>query len=194
MFGKTILNSDFYPNPKRYCKCVREVHRAFTKYLDKRGGHHEAEISAQIGKTFLWRILEVRDIICLILEWDNAYRYRFQDVITLLDKAAFIKNPRKEINRLLDILISRENRTGMKEQWIRIRKMSNLGMIFIRIFGKKYWEVVEEIILELNINELGFEIDDEYWCDVRDDYNFRGIDHKVNKEDIKVEMITNHPH
>lgn len=42
-----------------------------------------------------------------IIEYDDAYRYRFQDIMEELDEEQFNKNPKKEVLRLYEILIVR---------------------------------------------------------------------------------------
>lgn len=67
-------------NPKKYSRPVREVHRVFT-LLRSREGKKEIEIR---GK---WT--EMRDVICLFLEYDDAYRFRLMDMIAELNPREF---------------------------------------------------------------------------------------------------------
>ena len=71
-----------------------------------------------------------RDIACFFLEYDMAYRYRFQDVLVELDKEAFKNNPAKEIGRLFDILSSREgDNEGDYSLTARWGALKNLGIL-----------------------------------------------------------------
>lgn len=56
--------------PERYCRAVREVYRLFTLMSSR-------ECNAKNRK----RWLKVRDMVCVVMEFDSAYRFRFQDMI-----------------------------------------------------------------------------------------------------------------
>ena len=65
-------------DPKRYSKPVRELHRAFTVVRSREG---ESEM---MGK---WT--EMRDMLCMFFEYDDAYRFRLMDFIEELNKKEF---------------------------------------------------------------------------------------------------------
>ena len=48
--------------------------------------------------------------ICMILENDKAYRFRWQDIMMCASRQALIDNPSKEITRLVKIYMRREKR------------------------------------------------------------------------------------
>jgi hypothetical protein len=56
--------------PERYCRAVREVYRLFTLMSDR-----------ECNKKNKLRWLKVRDMVCVVMEFDSAYRFRFQDMI-----------------------------------------------------------------------------------------------------------------
>ena len=56
--------------PEKYCKAVREIYRLFTLMSDREMEPKNKD-----------RWLKVRDMVCVILEFDNAYRFRLQDMI-----------------------------------------------------------------------------------------------------------------
>lgn len=62
-------------DPKKYSRPIRELHRAFTLVRSREG---EPEMQAK------WT--EMRDIICLFLEFDDAYRFRFMELMLEYDK------------------------------------------------------------------------------------------------------------
>lgn len=65
-------------DPKKYSKPVRELHRVFTLMRSREG---EKEMK---GK---WT--EMRDILCLFFEYDDAYRFRLMDVMAEIDLKEF---------------------------------------------------------------------------------------------------------
>jgi len=56
--------------PERYCRVVREIYRLFTLMSDREMEPKNKD-----------RWLKVRDMVCVVLEFDNAYRFRLQDII-----------------------------------------------------------------------------------------------------------------
>lgn len=56
--------------PKLYSRPVREVYRLFNILIER---------ETSPGMKEKWT--KIRDIVCMILEVDNAYRFRFQDII-----------------------------------------------------------------------------------------------------------------
>ena len=75
-FTKTAIDSIWYAveqykmNPMKYTRSVREIYRIFGLLVDR---------EEQESMKDKWRRL--RDIFCLILEYDNSYRFRLQDVL-----------------------------------------------------------------------------------------------------------------
>lgn len=126
---------------------------------------------------------EERDILCFISEYDQAYKYREQDALPELDKHKLIQNPRKEVLRLLDVLVSRERASeGMRNKW---RFMKLLLNIYLR-FNKKLLNKIKKTLLEINLEEVKLSKEDIYWSNQYDDYNFRGL---TNEERIADQRI-----
>ena len=60
----------FRIKPHRYCKAVREIYRVFNVMIER---EKDPEIKEKIR--------QLRDLVCMFLEFDNAYRFRVQDII-----------------------------------------------------------------------------------------------------------------
>lgn len=149
----------------RYSQPIRELYRVFPQEWAKE-----------------------RDIICFILEYDMAYRYRFQDIVSLLDKEAFRKNPLKEINRLFEIMISREVVPGVTKEerdfmldkkWIFMQKIAN---IYLKVFGKNLVKKLRAIVEDINLDEIKSSPEDKYWQAGYKDYNFRGLTYEIRQK------------
>lgn len=119
----------------RYCRAMRELHRTFNVTNSN---------------------VKIRDIICMILEYDDAYRYRFQDVVVKLKKEN-LKNPRKELARLLSILSDKEGDQRMSEKWKKMAKM----LIILRLKGDLQ-KHIGRFLNELNLDEMKMDVMDEY--------------------------------
>lgn len=56
-------------NPQLYCKFVREIYRLFNIAIER---------NTSPGQKKKW--VKIRDIVCMFAEYDNAYRFMFQDI------------------------------------------------------------------------------------------------------------------
>lgn len=146
----------------RYSKAIRELYRAFS-------------IPRNDPKTMEFRFM-LRDVLCMILEFDNAYRFRFQDIICELNKEQLKKNPIKELNRLLKDASGREKDQKISDTWKLVRMFNSFYLRFDRQLKK----LIVDVLLNLNLEELKFTPEDTTFWGVRKDYVFRNID----KQDV----------
>jgi hypothetical protein len=114
----------------------------------------------------------IGDIIATFIENDNAYRFRYQDVVSETTKDTLLKNPYKEWKRLLDLFIEREMRgkdskiTGYFKNILRILRILSLTPKFKRIY--------KAAINNANLDNIKFDEDDKYWVLWWNTYNFFG--------------------
>jgi hypothetical protein len=145
----------FRLKPNRYCQAIREVYRCFSLPNDK-------------IKALTWeKRMMLRDLVCMVLEFDNAYRFRVQDLVEELDKQAFERNPIKELRRLMNIGASRENNQEVRDFWT-LMKMS-LNYLYL---DREIKKVMVQVISNLNIEQVKLTIEDKHYCFPRKDYNF----------------------
>ena len=142
--------------PELYSRPVREIHRTLTEMaplaVEDRGEN---------------RILQVRDILCMYLEFDNAYRFRFQDMFEELDREKAIEDPAKEVKRLYEINVSREVHEEVKE------KQAQYGDFFQYLFSiPRGKQLASEFFKRLNLEEVKLSEIDRHWCQPRSDYHF----------------------
>jgi len=153
------MDVNFYSQP------VREIYRALSGWSEV--------------------VNKIRDVICAILEFDIAYRYRAQDILFKLDKIKLIENPLKELERLFTILISRENwaTSGME----RFKGIFPLVRIYF-MFNPKKLKQLKEILSRIDINEIKLSVEDIYWTNqAYKDYNFRGISYEERRKQYEEE-------
>lgn len=147
----------FRIKPIRHCTAIRELHRVFS--VQWQG---ETEESKNTREMF-------RDLLCMVLEFDNAYRFRFQDIMVELDKDALRKNPAKEITRLLDLMSSREATQEIKDTWTLVRRFLPL---YLR-FNKPVRKTLVGILENLDLTKIELSVEDKDYCHKRKDYNFQ---------------------
>ena len=140
----------------RYCQAVREIHRAFSvEHFE------ESEQEKELRKQF-------RDVVCMVLEFDNAYRYRFQDLIVEFRQEALKKNPIKELLRVLDIQSSRETTQEIKDTWALLK-------MFVRYYlryDRKLRKVIVSGLLATDPLIAQLTVEDKHYCSKRKDYTF----------------------
>lgn len=106
------------------------------------------------------------DAISAVLEYDSAYRYRFQDIVAELNKNNGVV---KELKRLLTITAEREVDSWQKEKWNSLKFLVNALYLM-----PKTRKLIREIIQEVNIDEIKFSKEDIYWTRTAKNYNYGG--------------------
>lgn len=153
--------------PERYCKSGREIYRVFNQmtvwYPDKK------------------KILEeLRNIVCMTWEYDDAYRYPGQDIFEEFDREKAKKDIIGELSKLIDIYISRDYR-GTAQKFGRIKKL-----VYLLRFSKKYREMLRRFFLELDINRTKLDEADYYHAQYKWNYDW-----KVGKAHQRFQSIVN---
>ena len=147
-FVHSGMRDVYYDNPDRYQQPIREVYRVLTDDGENK----------------------VRDIICAVMEHDDAYRYRIQDILTILDKENFENNPFNEIGRVFDIYKCRE----IYDKLINIGTKIKMLCLYLK-FNKKLLEYIKEKVRMLDQDEIKLSPEDIYWTTGRHNYKFRGL-------------------
>ena len=155
-FDKQLLLH--YLLPERYCQCVREVRRV--KDL-MRNRYAKTDQRRRMIKDSL-------QTISMVLEFDDAYRYRFQDVMGDFDRKLFKKNPISELIRIMALGESREIKDSrVSKTW----KTAGLLLRAIRFYPPLKREIVF-FFENLNIEEVKLSVEDSYHAIKKIDYNF----------------------
>ena len=139
---------DVKNEPSMFCRTVRELWRVF-----------ELEQGEMRGK--------VRDLVCHISEYDDAYRYPFQWVMVKLDKMALAKSPAKEIGRLLDLLSAQERSPVLKEKWQKVKKI-----VWLMRFKPALLKEIQKFLINLNLHELELDEIDKYHAKKKEHFIF----------------------
>lgn len=146
----------FKLKPNMYSRSMRELHRAFSVPRE-----NESEDIREIR-------LMLRDLMCMVTEFDNAYRFRFQDIIAELDKSSLERNPVKELIRLFTIAQSREKVQQVKDTW----KLAKIAVWLLKT-DRGLKSMIKDVLSEINLDEARIRVEDEEFCRARKDYNFK---------------------
>jgi len=134
-FGNYLLKEEYYQHS------TQELRRVLKKYID----------------------IQFVNAIGLVWEYDNAYRYRGQDIIQELNKANLkgYFSTRKEVLRLLNIYLSRDGEQSGD-------KMQNLVKLAgVALLSPKLNKLARNILQDLDIKKIGFDKGDKYWVSKR---------------------------
>lgn len=119
--------------------------------------------------------------IGFIFENDNAYRYRVQDMATEAMVEAFIDNPRKEFERVLNIYIEREGgHTVVINKFKLFAKFISFSLLF-----PKYKRAFKKAIAH-GLDGLKYDREDWYWVSHRTDYKFGGMTHEQRYKEFDI--------
>lgn len=113
--------------------------------------------------------------LCMILEYDDAYRYRIQDLLGEMDVEDMKKDPAKEISRLIDIAIARDPH-GVNEQagtGFKFDAVRKVIPFIVRLPGVR--ETINTFFSYADVNKMKLDEIDFYRCLIWGDYEFGGI-------------------
>lgn len=139
--------------PERYCIMAREFYRVFNK-MAIWYPEYEKEINS------------FRNIWCMTMEYDDAYRYTFQDVLVEFDKDAAREDIVKEIKKILDLTLERDDR-GLFIKFTQIRKL-----LFLVNYDKNIKQMLTRFFLELDLNKLQMDEGDLQHAKFKPGYNW----------------------
>ncbi len=165
--------SPFILKERYLTPCAGEVIYLSSVFLTKLGISNE--VAAQTA-----------DILGTIIEYDNAYRFRLQDIMSETTSQALFNTPRKEINRLIDIWLERELSEDVKVKVKKIQKLLNLAFR-----SSKVKEAFRQAIMTSILPNLQADAADRYWMDMKADYNYNGIPYADRKIDLLKGYIIN---
>ncbi len=116
-------------------------------------------IETTTAKTFAFNVAQ-------ILQFDDAYRYRFQDIVTELSLENLEKHPKKEVKRLIKLFKARTT----DFVYLKIDAILFIVMVFFPFFKKSFIKHAK-FLKEAKLDEH-----DRYWVCMRDDhYNYLGL-------------------
>lgn len=117
-----------------------------------------------------------------MIDYDNAYRLRLEDTMSLTTKEKLLANPSKEIKRLTKIMASREVRPAGKGKAIH-RKFSRVAfLIRLALLVPKYRKAFKKAIRQSEFHRLQLDVIDSYWVAFRNDYKWLGMTDQERKD------------
>ena len=152
-FSSKII-ARYYLKREVYCSCLRPL-------LDFEGTKEEREL-LKVGVT--------------VLQYDNAWRLRWQDLIGEYRKGKGVK----ELRRLLLLWKERERSDYVKRLWPAISTFLFFLPLFFSL--KRF---IFRVLDSLPNDVVGLDESDRYWCLLRPDYDFGGVSWEVRKSQFE---------
>jgi hypothetical protein len=149
-----------YLKKERYCKASQELWDLVFQTLRNLG--ISFDVAYRCGR-----------IAAHLIEHDDAYRYRVQDIFSEMSKPHMMANPSAEILRVIGLYLKREG-SGISEKFTAVAKILSLGLKVPKV-KKAYLEAIRQA----NIENLRLDEADQYFCRQRDDYDFMGEDREL---------------
>jgi|ERR1035437_2455207 hypothetical protein len=123
------------------------------------------EIEKEVAKNFA-------AIFAHFIEYDNAYRYRLQDIMSETTPKLLLCEPIYEIDRLM-LLMGQRDSPGVYEKFRAVKYVFSFLLLF-----PKYRNAFRYMIEESNFGELQYTPADRYWSYLRTDYKFGGLEYE----------------
>lgn len=136
-----ITMGQYYLKPERYIKMNRELKIFLTTFIKEMGlkpsmNKNSTEIEIKKADSLLYDGFPLA--IITMIEYDNMYVLRLQDMANETTASALMDNPRKEILRLLKLFQQREQRNSMNDKVISASKILLWGLYMPGI--RKAWK------------------------------------------------------
>ena len=163
------LKKKTYRYLAQFSPVPRELIRAGLKLANdgKDVEYNDWKENEGISDEFRVRIRRVVWCVGTFIQSDSAYYKRPQDALSNLDKRKLKENPRREILRLFDILISREN--TIKHKVNQLRKLASILLYFPPIK-----RLVFEYFNEFDVSQFQPDEADRYFAARVQGYDFEG--------------------
>ena len=171
MFSPLLLGEEFRPKEEYLCKASFSLMMTIDTFLTS------LNMSKDVSREFAYNF-------ALLVEYDDAYRYRMQDIISESSLYELKTNPRKEVKRLLSILHKRESPGDGTAGKITNLISPLLLLLLIPRFRNAFIRSAPFII------DCKYDDSDRYWaCLKGDNYKFTGRTADERIEGLEVPKV-----
>lgn len=153
---------------KHWSKFGKALYGVIIEFLVEMGFTEQS--SDQFAETFVF-----------IMDADNAYRLRAEDILTETSKRQLIENPSKEIIRLAKIFKERDTNVGVIKKFVDLIRILSVFLLI-----PKYKKAFKKAIQNSNFIDLQLDEGDSYWSVMRTDYKFMGMSFEERQKYAKI--------
>ena len=152
------LLNDIFLEEKYMIECSREIRKFIRNFLNEIGISKEAS-----EKT--------AEIFSHLIEYDDSYRYRFEDLMSETSQYLMMKSPTKEIQKIIAFHAEREVGSG---HIISPKFKSFASIMSFILFIPKIRRAFKHAVLKSDFKNFQLDEADIYHTLLRTDYNVRG--------------------
>ncbi len=117
------------------------------------------------------------EIVSYIIDIDNAYRLRLQDICSETNKMNLMRRPIREIKRLLSIYEGREEGSSISEKERVAQNFKNVSKLMsLFLLVPKYRKAFKRALLMSSFKDLQYNEADNYWVLFEGGYKYLGLD------------------
>ena len=110
--------------------------------------------------------------VSIMIEYDDAYRYRMQDVFNEANRQQLIESPVREVRRLIKIFFEREQVAKMPRKFKFAMDAASIALLHPKV--RRAFKGAFAAITDKEFAMLGLDNSDRYHVLLRNDYNFLG--------------------
>jgi hypothetical protein len=165
------LRPIYWKDEKRYCISAGELRKFVENFLI-----NIFSDGIPIAVRFN-RAKSMAKIIANIIEWDNAYRYMMQDMMSETNSYRLYKKPRKELKRLAEIFKQR-SQSAVSEKIGHGLKIVMMALLIPKV--RSAWK---EALKQSTFSRLQMDDADAHHTLIMADYNYGG---KTLEERLKI--------
>lgn len=114
-------------------------------------------------------------IFSALIDYDQAYRYRIEDILLETSKDALIDRPIREILRLTKLLKERDN-PGVADKFVSLVRFICPLLLLPRVKN-----AFRDAVRMSNFDNFQLDDIDRYWCSIRTDYRYEGLSNEERK-------------
>ncbi len=159
-----MIMGPYYLDDHFYCSAARGTRKLLSVFFKEIG----IEMYDQLAEIF-----------AMFIEYDNGYRLRLEDAMSCSTKEQMLANPRKEIQRIVGIIASRElpGKESQSIKYINTGKLLSYVLLLPSI-KRAFKKAMEEV----DYTDLQLDDADRYHVLLWKDYNFLGksIEDRLN--------------
>lgn len=125
--------------------------------------------------------IQAGTLLSHLIEYDSAYRYRLEDILSETSSSNLSKRPLRETWRLWKIMEKRETNPFVS---VKLRKFAILACILL--LSPKIRKSFRLALKDSNFNKMQLDEIDRYWCMIREDYDFMGLNQEERKDTMEM--------
>lgn len=159
------LYTPHYLHTRYYNDCSRELFELTYRFLRRLG--FSFELSYGIGR-----------IVATLLEYENGYRFRVEDLFSATTKEQLLANLRVELKRIEKIYLSREKNKGegIETSFKMVFLFLRLLLLIPKVKRALKFALVDSEFKNFQLDEI-----DSYWANRFQDYDFGGEPYGVRQ-------------